>query len=197
MLPKYQHLSKTQAIETLLQDNAGTILHVDYIIRALHGELDADAIRMEKPRMYDTLSKGTSKGLWDKVPDQASCYTIDLMLVDPDSASKKISQQSKAGFRRKPQSIRRSLNKMLPPYQQLNLVDAIEVIVRERPGEILSSDEVARALYGELSGLALTKAKERVGKSLWSGANQDRWQRVPRQKGLYTLDLKLVDPKLK
>lgn len=101
MLPKYQHLSKTQAIETLLRDNASSILHIDYIIRALYGELEADAIKAEKPRLFDTLSKGTAKGLWDKVPDQTSCYTIDLKLVDPQLASKKVAQQSKAGFHRR------------------------------------------------------------------------------------------------
>jgi hypothetical protein len=39
----------------------------------------------------------------------------------------------------------------------------------------LTTDKVARTLYGELSGQALTKAKEKVGKALWIGAKQKRW----------------------
>lgn len=85
MLPQYQNLSKIQAVERLLRENASSILHVDYIILALYGELDASAIKAEKPRMYDTLTQGTKKGLWMKVPDVASCYTYDLKLVQPTS----------------------------------------------------------------------------------------------------------------
>lgn len=191
MLPKYQQLTKSQAVERLLRENSGTILHVDYIVHALHGKLEPDAMKAERPRMYDTLSKGASKGLWDRVPDQASCYTIDLKLVAP-LASQKTEQQSKTSSAHKPQSTDKSSSKMLPLYQELNLVDAISVIVRENSGKILNIDFVARALYGELSGQALTKAKERVGKALWSGAKQKRWQRVPKRLGSYTLDMKLV-----
>jgi len=52
---------------------------------------------------------------------------------------------------------------------------------------------MARALYGELEGSALVEAKKKVGKILWSGGSQGRWQSVLGQKGAYTLDLKLVN----
>jgi hypothetical protein len=38
--------------------------------------------------------------------------------------------------------------------------------VQENAGEILTTDKVAWTLYGELLGQALTKAKEKVGKTL-------------------------------
>jgi antitoxin component of MazEF toxin-antitoxin module len=87
-----------------------------------------------------------------------------------------------------------STEEMLPRYQQLNFTEAVEAVVQENAGEILTTDKVARTLYGELSGQALTKAKEKVGKTLWSGANQKRWQRVPGQMGAYTLNMQLVAP---
>lgn len=90
----------------------------------------------------------------------------------------------------------KSREEMLPRYQQLNFTEAVEVVVQENAGEILTTNKVARTLYGELSGQALTKAKDKIGKALWSGANQKRWQRIPGKPGNYTLDLKLVDPDL-
>lgn len=88
----------------------------------------------------------------------------------------------------------KSTEEMLPRYQQLNFTEAVEAVVQENAGEILTTDKVARTLYGELSGPTLTKAKEKVGKTLWSGAKQKRWQRVPGQMGAYTLDIQLVAP---
>lgn len=196
MLPKYQNMTKTQAVEHLLGEHEGTILHVEYILRALYGTLDAEAIKSEKPRIYDTLSRGVEKGLWDKVPDQASCYTIDLKLVEAEETSAKTAQTNKASSQNKKQQSRNQHSEeMLPRYQQFNFTEAVAAVVNENPGQILTTEQVARELYGELSGKTLTKAKDRIGKTLWSGAKQNRWQRVPGQLGQYTLDLKLVKAK--
>ncbi len=71
--------------------------------------------------------------------------------------------------------------------------DAIgKTALRDRSGEIITSDIMARTLYGELEGTALVEARNKIGKIMWSGASQGRWQSVPGQKGAYTLDLKLV-----
>lgn len=191
ILPKYQRMTKLEAVESVLQETPGTVLHIDYITRALHGELEADALRAEKSRMSQTLREGALKGLWDKAPGAPGCYTINRKLLEPKTGSKEIPQQSKVSFRRKPQSNGKSSHTMLPRYQHLNLTDAVEVVVRENAGQILNTDFVARALYGDLEGRDLTKAKDRIGKTLWSGAKQKRWQRVPGQMGAYTLNLKL------
>lgn len=190
MLPQFQQLTKLQAVENLLRENSGTLLHIDYIIRTLYGELKQDVFKGERQRMYQTLSEGTKKHLWEKVPEQVGCYTIDLKLVAPELVSKQSSTPHQVGTQ-EPQSTGKSPSRMLPPYQHLTLIDAVEAIVRENPGEILTIDFVTGALYGELSGKALTEAKDRIGGALWSGAQQKRWQRVPNQMGRYTLDLKL------
>jgi hypothetical protein len=82
---------------------------------------------------------------------------------------------------------------MLPRYRNLNFTEAVETVVHARSGEVLTPDVVARALYGDLEDGALAQAKTKVGKTLWAGANQGRWQNVPGQAGCYTLDLNLVD----
>lgn len=197
LLPKYQKLTKIQAVEQLLQENQGSILHVDYIINQLYGISDAEAIKAEKPRMYDTLGQGTDKGLWDKVPDQPSCYTIDIDLVQPEKTqtqpvgTKKASLPTSTASRRRPSSRSRSSEEMLPRFQRMSLTAAVETVVQEHPGEVLTTEKVAKALHGEdIDGRALTKAKDRIGKILWGGATQNRWQRVPGKLGCYTLDLK-------
>ena len=85
VLPKYRGLSKFEAVMQLLQSNAGSILHVDYIVRTLYGELEPNAFKVAKDRVSNTLYTGhKQKNLWAKVPDQIGCYTLDLKLVDPD-----------------------------------------------------------------------------------------------------------------
>lgn len=188
LLAKYQHLSKLQAITELLQENQGRILHVDFIIRALYGELEPDAVKAEKSRMHDSLSTGVERGLWNKVPDQPGCYTLDLKMVKSESDQKQIVKSK----HQEKQSKGKSSFEVLSRYQPLNFTEAVETIIRENAGQILTTDKVARELYGEISGPALTKAKEKVGKTFWSGVKQKRWQRVPNQMGCYTLDLKLL-----
>ncbi|HCF30123.1 MAG TPA: hypothetical protein DEV81_23640 [Cyanobacteria bacterium UBA11049] len=193
MLPQYDHLSKIQAVERLLRENAGSILHVDYIIRALYGELDALAIKAEKPRMYDTLTQGTKKGLWVKVPDVASCYTYDLKLVQPNSSSKNNNSVRTHSRRRTSPARGKQPEQMLPDYQHLNLTAAVETAVNKYAGEILTTERIAKELYGEISGRELTQAKDKIGKTLWSGTRQGRWQHVPGKLGCYTLDLSSVN----
>lgn len=88
MLPQFQHLTKFQAVEGILQQKAGSILHIDYIIRALHGNLPEDDVLAEKGRTSKTLSDGAKRGLWQKVPGETGCYTCDLNQVDLDKAAK-------------------------------------------------------------------------------------------------------------
>ncbi len=78
---------------------------------------------------------------------------------------------------------------MLPRYQNLTFTDAVETVLRDRSGEIITSDIMTRALYGELEGSALVETRNKIGKIMWSGANQGRWQSVLGQKGAYTLSL--------
>ncbi len=185
LLSQYQHLTKSEAVEKLLQEEVSKVLHVNYIIRALHGELtpsDADA---EKPRMLETLKKGVAKGLWDKVPDSPGCYTADVKLIDFEAKQKLI--EDKKPQRRKPNS--KATEGMLPRYQNLTFTQAVETVLRDRRSEIVTTDIMARALYGELEGPALVETRNKIGKIMWSGASQGRWQSVPGQKGAYTLSL--------
>ncbi|WP_339384092.1 hypothetical protein [Gloeocapsopsis crepidinum] len=182
LLPQYQHLSKSEAVEQLLQENEGSILHLDYIIRAVHGEVEPEDLKAERLRMNDTLRKGVEKGLWEKVPDSPGCYTISLKLIESNSEN----QDTQS---RKQKQTNKSNEQLLARYQNMSFTAAVATVVEENVGEVLTPETVARALYGEIEGKALTKAKAQVGKILWNGAKQGRWKSVPGQLGAYTLQL--------
>lgn len=195
MKAEYQHLTKIQAVEKLLQENQGKILTVEYIIWSLYGDMDAEAVKAEKPRIYDTLGQGTDKGMWEKVPDQPACYTYKLSLVEPVADSESATATTSrlpVSSRRRP-SRRGKSDDMVPRYNHLSLTAAVEVVVNEHPGEVITTEKVAKVLYGEdIEGRALIKAKDRIGKTLWGGATQGRWQRIPGRLGCYTLSLKTL-----
>jgi hypothetical protein len=105
--------------------------------------------------------------------------------------SKLDKKEAEDNKRQEQKSKRKSKDEILPRYQNLSLIDAVETVVRENQGQILTPDKVTRELYGdELEGYALTKAKAKVGKTLWHGAKQGLWQRVPQKLGQYTLNLR-------
>lgn len=188
LVPQYQHLTKSEAVEQLLQKNEGSILHVDYIIRALHGELDAEDLKAEKLRMNDTLRKGVEKGLWDKVPDSPGCYTSDSTLVEQGTKGTQTnSRQNQDNQLPKRISNNESEPPLLPRYRGMSFTGAVTTVIQEKAGEILTPEIVAKELYGDIAGKALTQAKGKVGKTLWNGAKQGRWQSVPGQLGMYTL----------
>ncbi len=130
-------------------------MHVDFILRALYGELTPKDISTEMPRINDSLKKGVAKGLWDRVPDEVGCYTADIKLVDKEVEPTKVEAKKPQG--RKPNS--RATEGMLPRYRNLTFTDAVETVLRDRSGEIVTTDIMTRALYGELEGLAFVEAR--------------------------------------
>jgi len=151
-------------------------------------------MQSEKWRMAKTLSEGALKGLWAKVPGEVGCYTIDLKLIEPDLAPE-TDQLSAVSKPPKAQSKRDLPPQMLPAYTELKSIDAVDLVINEKAGQVLTTDLAVKALYGKLSGTKLAKAKEIIGRALWRGAEAKRWQHLPGQKGSYTLDLRLLPPK--
>ena len=119
------------------------------------------------------------------MPDSPGYYTADMKLVDSEAEPKLVENKKPQG--RKPNS--KATEGMLPHYQNLTFTQAVEIVLRDHSGEIVTSDIMARALYGELEGQDFVEARNRVGKIMWSGASQGRWQSVPGQKGACTLPL--------
>ena len=183
LLPQYQHLSKSEAIEKLLQEEAGNILHIDVITHSLWGELEIPAFKAEKNRLYNTLNQGTENGLWDKVPGRSGCYTIVLeqAIKKPETHKTNTKQQEISAI---------TLIEALPPaYQGLKLMtQAVEKVLQENIGQAMNSEKIAQILFDEAEEDIFTAAKNKIGKALWSGANEKRWHGVPGKLGVYQIN---------
>ena len=189
LLPQYQHLTKPEALLQLMEDKAGSALHLDWLLRELYGELTEDQTAAEKALLTETLKDGVEQGLWEKVPGAPDCYTLELKLIDPAKKNtQKQQDKTQATSTAKPALT------VLPKYSGLKLIDAVELIVTDKAGELLTPEQVAKALYGEISGRELSRAKEIVGEVLWRGAKAGRWHHVAGQKGVYTLETRIVKP---
>lgn len=183
LLPQYEHLSKSEAVEKLLQEEAGNILHIDDIIRYLYGELATPTFKAEKNKLYNTLNQGIGKGLWNKVPGKPSCYTIVL-----EQAIKK-PEIKKANIKSQEISALALTDALIPEYQGLKLTQAVEKVLQGNPGVAMNSEKIAQILFDEAEENIFAAAKSKIGKVLWSGANQGRWQGVPGKLGVYKLEL--------
>ncbi len=186
LLPLYQHLSKSEAVENFLQSNEGKTFHIDEITRGLHGDLGDEAIRAERSRMYDTLRTGASRGWWSAVPNSSNYYTIDLNSLAPTAKQQELLLESPFGST----STRRSKysDSLLPRYRQMGLSQAVEVFVQENAGEILTPEQVTRDLFGDPPETALALVQAQVSKRLRDGAKLGLWQRVPGQQAQYILE---------
>lgn len=183
LLPQYEHLSKSEAIEKLLQEEAGNILHIDDIIQSLFGDLETPAFKAEKNKLYNALNQGIENGLWDKVPGRPGCYTIVL-----EQAIKKT--DSKKPINKHKEISALALIEALPPaYQGLKLIQAVEKVLQGNPRIAMNSEKIAQILFDKTEEAIFTAAKNKIGKALWSGAKEKRWQGVPGKLGVYKLDL--------
>ncbi|MDJ0713141.1 MAG: hypothetical protein QNJ54_02825 [Prochloraceae cyanobacterium] len=82
MLPPYQGLSQSAAVEKLLKENEGCILELDYIARILYGELRMELLKLVKNRLVKTISVGKRRGKWDGVPNEVGCYTLNWKALE-------------------------------------------------------------------------------------------------------------------
>lgn len=188
LLPPYQHLTKSEAVENFLQSNEGKTFHIDEITRALHGNLEDKAIEAERSRMYDTLRKGIKKGLWSAVPNSLNYYTIDLNSLKSMAKQQQLllkSPQESTPTRRSKYS-----DSLLPPYQHMSLNEAIGLIMKENAGEIFTPERVTKDFFGDMSETVLALAQAQVNRCLRDGAKLGLWQRLPGQRAQYILDLK-------
>jgi len=79
LLPPYQDLPLPEAIALLLQENAGTILKLDFLVRSLYGKLPAAQVDIVTEQVKRSLEAGVEEGRWyrDSLnhPHNTDCYT--------------------------------------------------------------------------------------------------------------------------
>jgi hypothetical protein len=73
---QYAGLSKIDAVAKVLEENAGTVMHMNEIIERLYGQLADDVLKSEKVRMKDVMTRGVQRQLWNKAKGAPSSIVI-------------------------------------------------------------------------------------------------------------------------
>ncbi|MEH2118182.1 hypothetical protein [Nostoc sp.] len=191
MLPQYDHaLSRMEAIKQLLQEQIGTVCHIDFIVRSLYGELDSNLFKVVKGRVQSSLTQGRERNYWVTIPDEPGCYTLDLSLVAPSNrngVSRSIKNKNKKPFLPSIKTV-----PMLKTFEGQFLIDALTSLLEQNPGKVFSVAEVIAGIYGELDSQQLREIKNKVLNELSRGYRTGRFSRVPNQIGFYTWDSNLI-----
>ncbi|MEH2192326.1 MAG: hypothetical protein V7K98_06620 [Nostoc sp.] len=188
MLPQYNHaISRMEAIKQLLQEQIGTVCHIDFIVRSLYGELDSNLFKVVKGRVQSSLTQGRERNYWVTIPDEPGCYTLDLSLVAPSKRNGASRNKNKKPFVPPTKTV-----PMLKAFEGQFLIDALTSLFEENPGKVFSVAEVIAGIYGELDPHQTREIKNKVLNELSRGYRTGRFSRVPNEIGFYTLDSNLI-----
>jgi hypothetical protein len=83
---KYMGLSKIDAVAKLLEENSGTVMHIEDIIQALYGKLPRAEHQAERVRMKDVMTRGMKRNLWRKaqgVPSSIVSGEVNSVAITP------------------------------------------------------------------------------------------------------------------
>ncbi|BAB78269.1 hypothetical protein [Nostoc sp. PCC 7120 = FACHB-418] len=191
MLEEYFGLSRIEAVEKLLQKHPGNICHVDFVARALYGELEPSIWKIVRGRVQSTLTQGKNSGRWFLVPGKSGYYTINLKLLK----SNRKSSSSQPENKKKP-SLQSKANAvpMVGEFEGKFVIDALTTMLQQNPGKVFNVAQVIEALYGELDPDEIKEVKTSVLNELSRGHRTGIFSRVPGEKGVYTWDVKLLSP---
>ncbi len=191
MLPEYQALTRMEAIKKLLQENIGTVCHIDFVVRSLYGDLESHLFRIVKGRVQSSLTQGRERNNWFAIPEEPGCYTLDLGLLSSNSGSNGHSKTIKA--KKKPLIFPKTkIVPMLSAFEGQFLIDAISSLLKKHAGKIFTVAEVIAGLYGNIDAEETREIKSKVLNELSRGYRTGRFSKIPDKIGLYTWDVKLA-----
>ena len=74
---EFEGLSKIEAVEKVLGEHPGSIVHMNDIIERLYGKLTGAELKAEKDRIKDVMTRGVKRGLWSRAEGVASSYVVN------------------------------------------------------------------------------------------------------------------------
>jgi hypothetical protein len=194
MLPTYQGMNQIEALSLLLSEHSGTVLHLEFIVRSLYGELEPSLLKVIKNRVGSSLKQGVEQKLWAKVTDSPGCYTFDLSLVEPvEPPQVKRSGEGRLSHRKRKSSFFKLSSLMLPAYRGQSLKAAVASVIESHPGKIYCIDDLIALLFGSVEASQKGRVRDAVIKGLSEGKLQGRFESVPDSKGCYTLSISLLE----
>jgi hypothetical protein len=189
LLPEFTGMSKTAAVAQVIADHSGQTLHLDDIIRLLHGTLDEFALREERKRMRTILWQGVERQRWERVKGKDAHYTLSNKLLSSATRSKGKSPGKPAPAQSLP-SQRKQTGKVKSepiPVISGSLMGAVEKVLADNRGIPMRAEAIAEVLYGKLSPARFLEVKKQISDRLAKGVKTQRWQRVSKQVGVYVL----------
>ncbi|BCL39963.1 hypothetical protein [Nostoc sp. MS1] len=189
MLEEYFGLRRIEAVQKLLQKHPGNICHVDFVLRALYGELEPDIRKTVRGRVQSTLTQGKNDGRWFLVPGKSGYYTIDLKLL---TSNRKTSSSKQENNKKPSPQSKANAVPMIGEFEGKFVIDALTILLQQNPGKVFNVAQVIEALYGELDPQEIKEVKPSVLNELSRGHRTGIFFRVPGEKGVYTWDVKLL-----
>ncbi|MGJ5629064.1 hypothetical protein [Nostoc sp. CALU 1950] len=192
MLPIFQSLSRPEAIEHVLAEHIGTIVHIDFIVKMLYGELEPEVFKVLKHRVKSSLTKGRETNKWFSVPGSPGYYTLSLTLL-PKPETKNSSTRVKGKNKKQVLPPQAKDIPMLKEFQGQFLIDALTTFLENNSGKVFGVSEIINGIYGELTATEIGEVRNKVLNELSRGHRTGRFTRVPEQIGFYTWDLDLIN----
>ena len=181
LLHYFHGASLTQAIEKVLQYHSGTILHVDFIIRELYGQLNLENFNIAATGVKEALSAGVKDGRWFAVPDEPDCYSLDLSYEEDETEDTPTLHSSKYSIPfGVPSLAGLELN---PEYSRVSsFSDAVRLVLQNKKPSAVTNTQILQELFGNQVEKLDRIAKDRVTKALsnvlTTGNRKRGWVRV-------------------
>jgi hypothetical protein len=197
LMEPYQGMSKINAVTKVMQERAGDVIHIDEIIRTLHGSLGGETLRLERGRMRNVMQRGLKQKLWERVKGRESSYRVPLMSaakfqptvqpivspVAPAPLAPKLAQPKTAAKK----GAKVAELKVKSEFQSGSFMESVEKVLQANKGKPMTAEAIAYALYGDIDAPTLKEERKRISDRLAKGVTFKRWQRIPGQQGVYVL----------
>ncbi len=190
LLAPYAHLSKIAAVGQVLQEHQGSGVNPEAVIQSLYGDLNAADLKDEQTRMRATLNHGVRKGLWRK-QGRGGDYALNesKSLQSKPQAAQAQPKSSEASQLAQPKPAKQTAKKSKTSRGRgQSLMDQVVNVMQSHPGEVMTSESVAKELFGSLPSKQWAAVRKRISGIFSQGVQLKKWQRVANQKGAYILE---------
>jgi hypothetical protein len=162
-----------EELSTELESNRGKMLHLDYLVRKLYGEVDSSFLESATEETKALLGKGGAQQRWFAVPDAPDCWTIDLSEFPYLIEQPNPSQEKQPSYNPR---ITLVGSERIDRYATVS--EAIAACLSDHYPDSMTTKQIADWFYPEgLSDARRQKVHAALGKSLSDGNNKT-WRRV-------------------
>ncbi len=181
-----QKIDLYTALARILAANRGTMLHIDYLVREIFGQLSEPEHTTAQEYLEQILQVGEQQQQWFAVPDASGCWTIDLEDFPNLAAKAALSSTNKRAKKHfphknkhpKPHPERSRLPKSRRLEQFDSWMDAVGTFIEQSYPQTISSTDVVDWLYPEgLSKIHHKLVRSDANKTLSAGCQRGLWQR--------------------